>query len=166
MRVFVSVGTDRHPFDRLVEWAEAWAVKNPEDDVLIQNGYSDPPRAARSVELLTHDEMTRELAAADVLVLSAGPGAVMAARRAGRRPIAVPRRSDLGEHVDDHQRAFVEHMDSRGLAWAASNAESLDCLLRRARTEPGQFRCDPPPAGPPAAVARFAEVAELVARDR
>jgi UDP-N-acetylglucosamine transferase subunit ALG13 len=45
--------------------------------------------------------MTALLRAADLVVTHAGVASIVDAVRAGHRPIVVPRRQHLGEHVDD-----------------------------------------------------------------
>ena len=51
-RLVVLLGTDVHPFDRLVTWADTWATQHPADEVVVQHGYTDPPRVATAVRLL------------------------------------------------------------------------------------------------------------------
>ena len=40
----------------------------------------------------------------------AGAGIISAALAAGRKPIVVPRRAALGEHVDDHQHQLASKL--------------------------------------------------------
>jgi len=46
--VFVTVGTDHHPFDRLCAWADAWvsAARHPEIPWFVQSGTSRAPATA------------------------------------------------------------------------------------------------------------------------
>ncbi|HEV7862459.1 MAG TPA: hypothetical protein VGR20_07150, partial [Acidimicrobiia bacterium] len=46
--VFVTVGTDHHPFDRLCNWADAWVTeaRHPEVPWFVQSGTSQPPARA------------------------------------------------------------------------------------------------------------------------
>lgn len=66
---------------------------------------------------------------ADVVVTHAGVGSALAAMRAGRRAIYVPRRRRHGEHVDDHQVEMARELNRRGLVLAreadAITAEDL-----------------------------------------
>lgn len=127
--VVVTVGTDVHPFDRLVRWADQWALDHPDVEVLVQYGTSRPPHWATGRPTLPRAELLDAFAAADVVVASCGPGAVMDARRAGRRPIVVARRRDLGEIVDGHQADFAAHLDRAGLAHTVDTEVSLRALL-------------------------------------
>jgi len=139
MRVLVSVGTDVHHFDRLVGWADRWAQDHPDDVVMVQHGTSAPPTAAEGAELFGRAEMLERLECSDVVILSCGPGAVMDARGRGRFPIVVPRRPDLGEHVDGHQLVFARHLEQHGMASVAENESTFRNLLDQARREPDSF---------------------------
>ena len=123
--VLVTVGTDHHPFDRLVRWIDAWARGNPDAHVLVQYGTAAPPAVAEGRPLLPADEFRLAIERADAVVCAGGPGAIMETRAAGLRPIVVPRRAALGEHVDDHQRAFAEFMAARDAITLADDEVAL-----------------------------------------
>lgn len=127
--VVVSTGTDHHPFDRLVLWADLWALEHPADRVVVQFGTARAPRWAEGHASVDHAQLLRWFAAADVAVVSCGPGAVMECRRAGRIPVVVPRQRSLGEAVDDHQSAFARHLARQGLAVTAVDEPRLRSWL-------------------------------------
>jgi len=114
--VFVTVGTDHHPFDRLVRWVDGWLASGPADRVrcVLQYGTSTTPSRAEAREYLPYDELEALMGAATAVVCHGGPGSVMAARWRGKKPIVVPRRHGLGEHVDDHQVVFSRRMAKEG----------------------------------------------------
>src|SRR5207342_3032116 len=101
--VLVQVGTDHHPFDRLVAWADTWAGAHPDVEVLVQHGRSRAPDVASGSAFLDRDTLTGLLESADVVVSHGGPATISEARAAGHRPVVVPRDPGRGEHVDDHQ---------------------------------------------------------------
>ncbi|MGN5734320.1 glycosyltransferase [Arthrobacter psychrochitiniphilus] len=72
----------------------------------------------------------------DVVVVQGGPGSILDAREIGRIPIAIPRRADLGEVVDGHQKVFTEVMVQQGDAIMAESYEQLSAELERAIAEP------------------------------
>jgi UDP-N-acetylglucosamine--N-acetylmuramyl-(pentapeptide) pyrophosphoryl-undecaprenol N-acetylglucosamine transferase len=61
-------------------------------------------------------ELDAALDAADVVVSHAGAGSALAAIRAGRHPLLVPREATRGENSDDHQEHFARELANRGLA--------------------------------------------------
>jgi UDP-N-acetylglucosamine transferase subunit ALG13 len=124
-RIVVLLGTDVHPFARLVAWADEWAHDHPEDEVVVQHGYSSPPSEARAVRLLPPAELVSLIARADVVVTHGGPGTMSDARAAGHRPILVPRDPGRGEHVDGHQQRFAAWVEEKGLAAVARDVETF-----------------------------------------
>lgn len=136
----VSLGTDHHRFDRLVDWIDEWAARHAEVDVLVQRGTSRPPAEGTSVELMPWDELVAAMAQADAVVLQGGPAGIVDARSVGRLPIVVPRRPDLGEHVDGHQLTFARWMAERRQVLLAESAEELHRLLDEVLADPAVGR--------------------------
>jgi UDP-N-acetylglucosamine transferase subunit ALG13 len=145
--VLVTVGTDHHPFDRLVRWVDVWARRNPDARVLVQHGTAAPPTVAEGRTLLPADEFRRAIDRADAVVCAGGPGAIMETRAAGLRPIVVPRRAALGEHVDDHQRAFAMFMAARGAITLADDEVALLAALDAVAADRDAFRVPPEDGG-------------------
>ena len=127
--VFVTVGTDHHPFARLVDWIDCWSHRAPHVRIVVQYGTAPAPQDVEGRAFVDPTEFRALLGEADAIVCSGGPGAIMETRAAGLRPIVVPRRSNLGEHVDDHQRAFADFMAQRGLVTLADDEPALDAAL-------------------------------------
>src|SRR5690606_7741132 len=124
-RVLVSVGTDHHPFERLISWIERWSNDQPDAAVFVQRGTSRTPHGVASEPLLPHAELCARMAAADCVIVQGGPGGIIDSLRAGRRPVVVPRRADLGEHVDNHQVAFARYLAERGEVELAQEEHEL-----------------------------------------
>jgi len=161
--VFVSVGTDHHRFDRLIGWMESWVPPAGVDiDVLVQHGFSRTPDRLPARAFLDAGELRSMVRSADVVVTQGGPGGIMDARRIGIIPIVVARSSRLGEHVDDHQIAFVRHMASLGDVVEVASESALHLALDAGVLEPDVYRTDPAPATAPQTIAAFAEVVERV----
>lgn len=131
--VFVTVGTDHHPFDRLMRWVDDWLEGGASDGVrcLVQSGTSKPPRMTEYDQYFGYQQMETFLSEASIVVCHGGPGTVTMCRWAGKRPIVVPRRHDLGEHVDDHQVVFARRIAAEGeIVLAEDQAAFADCLKR------------------------------------
>jgi UDP-N-acetylglucosamine transferase subunit ALG13 len=161
--LFVSVGTDHHPFHRLVDWVDNWLERQPGGAVtcLVQGGTSRPCRLGEFHQYLRYQEMQAAMLAAAAVVCHGGPGTIMEARALALVPVVVPRRSRLGEHVDDHQVAFANRLAAAGEIHLASTEPELHRLLDRALVDPSAFRS--PPAnghGASATVRRFGELVD------
>ncbi|WP_234347862.1 glycosyltransferase [Streptomyces specialis] len=167
-RVLVTVGTDHHHFTRLMTWIERWQADGPALNWTVQHGFTPPPAAAPGIEataMLPHGELQAALRQSAVVVCQGGPGSIMDARGAGRIPIVVPRRPELGEHVDDHQVRFSRRLDEAGLIRAASTEHDFRLLLTAALERPERFAARPEISELPETVRRFgALVDELMVR--
>lgn len=131
----MAVGTDVHPFDRLVTWADRLAADlDREVEMFVQHGHSRPARRSRCTPFLGYQRLRDEMEAASVVVTHGGPGTIMGARDAGHLPIVVPRDPRFGEHVDDHQKRFAALLASERRIGLADDYETLEQLVTDALT--------------------------------
>lgn len=138
--VVVMVGTDHHPFDRLMDWIEKWiAGRRGDVRCVVQHGSSRPPAGAECYDLIPHHELQKLLRDADAVVCQGGPGGITEARLAGRLPITVPRTARLGEHVDDHQVRFTRVLAEHGRIALVTSAEELAQHLDAALADPRRY---------------------------
>jgi len=161
-RILVTVGTDHHRFQRLVDWADSFAQRHPEHDVFVQYGTAVAPRHADRSSLLDHSQLQTEIARADVVVCHGGPATITDVRRSGLVPICVPRDPARGEHVDGHQIRFATRIAEAGLVDTCTDVAQLDAAVAAALSRP---RTDPAARADAAEGVRVlgARVAELLA---
>lgn len=158
--VVVSVGTDHHPFERLVEWTDQWAALHPDRKVFLQRGTSKAPENVVSADIVAHGELLRLFSTSIVVVSHGGPSTVMDARASGRLPIVVPRDPDRGEHVDGHQMRFADHLELHGLARLAGSEFEFRQLLDEAMEQPEAFRINEAEVDAPSGVVEFGSVVD------
>jgi len=155
--VVVVLGTDHHPFERLVRWADRWATRHPEHRVVVQHGHTRGPSTAEGVDFLDPQALSALLEQSDVAVTHGGPGTIMVARTEGRLPQVLARNPRLGEHVDGHQMRFARWAQDKGLVDIAPEVADLDrlvaCQLRSPTRVAGGVN------GQSEATARLAELA-------
>ena len=140
--VFATVGTDHHPFDRLVAWVDRWASLDKGRGAFVQHGTSRRPAVADSADYLTYQDMTQALVSASAVVCHGGPATIMEARRSGKVPIVIARRPTLGEHVDDHQMLFTARLAEREQIHLVEDEESLHDQIDRAVVDPLAFQLE------------------------
>jgi UDP-N-acetylglucosamine transferase subunit ALG13 len=149
-QIVVSLGTDHHRFDRLVDWIDDWlaGIPNP-PGCLVQYGASRPPRYADGVTRMPREDLLALYSEAAVVVVQGGPGSILDAREVGHLPIAIPRKPELHEVVDNHQAAFTQIMVLQGQAIGVQTKESLVAELEKALRDPSSVRTAPrvSPAG-------------------
>lgn len=141
-RVLAVVGTDHHPFDRLVQWVDDWA-EDRDVPTLVQYGSASPPQHAAGVRLLPHDRLGDLLRDATAVVCHGGPATIADARAAGHRPLVVPRDPRHGEHVDEHQILFAERLLQRGEIDLPRGREELWLRLDAVLADPQLLHLDP-----------------------
>ncbi len=156
--VVLSVGTDHHPFGRLVDWMVEWGRAHPEHKLIMQRGTVPAPEDFESHELIPHDQLRELFRSATAVVSHGGPSTVMDARMAGRLPIVVGRDPARGEHVDGHQLRFAAHLGHHELARVASTRDELFALLDEALAEPEAFQIPLQEIEASAGVAEFGRV--------
>ncbi len=135
-RIFVTVGTDHHPFTRLLDWIDDWAATRDDVDLVVQHGAAPPSRYGTNHELLGSEDLAAQYAAADLVVSQVGPGTIADANRAGHRPVVVPRDPALGEVIDDHQVAFGDFMAARGRCVSVQTRAALIAELEARLADP------------------------------
>ena len=134
--IFVTVGTHHQPFARLLGALGSL----PAEELVVQYGPGDPPAGvARAQAYMPFDEMMSCFRRAERVITHAGVGSILCATGEGHVPIVVPRRSDLREHVDEHQAELTRALERRGTVVALWNAERIAEVVAQA-----------PPRRPPA----------------
>ena len=138
MSTFVSVGNATQPFTRLLDAVCAASSRLPQP-VLVQHGAAAGFRceSCETVPFLDMEAYGRQMAQASLLILHAGAGSVIHAIRARKVPVVMPRRSGLGEHVDDHQLEFARELGRLGRIVVCEDAGHLDAAVAEALARQG-----------------------------
>jgi UDP-N-acetylglucosamine transferase subunit ALG13 len=108
--IFATVGTHEDPFDRLIAALDAL---DTDEEIVVQYGYSSPPKRCRGESMMPFDAIQDHMARARVVITHGGPASIMQALSHGKVPIVVPRQPQFGEHVDDHQVRFSKRVADR-----------------------------------------------------
>lgn len=125
--VFVTVGSQKFPFDRLLravdECVGSGAIPG---EIFAQTGTSlYEPRYYAWKPFLDHDEFAEKMAAADIVIAHGGTGAIVGALKQGKKVIAMARLARFDEHVDDHQEQVLRAFERAGYLLTCSDAQSL-----------------------------------------
>lgn len=143
--IFVTVGTTRFPFDRLLKAVDK-AVANFRGGgkLVIQKGtahYRFKYPNAEITSELTFEKMIHYFKKAKVVICHGGPTTVFLALKYGQnKPLVVPRSKKFGEHVDDHQIIFVKFLKKRGLAEAIFPNENLVLKIVKYLSRPEKLK--------------------------
>ena len=133
--IFVTVGMHTAPFDRLVRAADAHA-RSVVEEVVIQRGASRyVPVDARSFVFCDSAELERLMRRSRVVVCHAGD-TVLDALRVGRPVVAVPRRAEFGEVINDHQVEFAHALADSGQIQVVDDPARLSAAIDAAAQMP------------------------------
>jgi UDP-N-acetylglucosamine--N-acetylmuramyl-(pentapeptide) pyrophosphoryl-undecaprenol N-acetylglucosamine transferase len=124
--IFVTVGTHQHPFERLVD---ALGALDPAELVVQYGSAAPPPGVARAEAFMPFEEMLEHYRGAEKVITHAGVGSILCSTREGHTPLVVPRRPDLGEHVDEHQAELTRALEARGVVRALWDTAELAAAL-------------------------------------
>lgn len=133
-RVLVSVGTHEQAFQRLLDGVREIVPLFRDIEFVVQFGVGWWPATSKveAVPYFTHDDMRRQLLAADILITQASPGNIFSALDADTWPLVLGRSGTLREHVDDHQIHFASTVQRLGLG---INIEEIGRLSDRLSEE-------------------------------
>ena len=132
--IFVTVGTNEAPFDRLLR---AVGALSTDEELVVQHGSSAvvPANAARTFDFLLFDDLVREMRASRVVVTHAGIGSIMTALSCGRRPVVAARLVAHREAVDDHQLPVARRLEQAGLVTLVEDLSLLEEAVAKAGEE-------------------------------
>lgn len=113
--IFVTVGTHEQQFDRLIKKMDELKEQGIiQESVFIQSGYCTyEPKFCEWKQWLPYKEMQEKIQAAHIVLTHGGPSSFISVLQEGKIPIVVPRRTELGEHVNNHQVNFVRKVYER-----------------------------------------------------
>ena len=93
------------------------------------------------------DEFEHLVERADLLIIHAGAGSVIHAAHAGKVPVVIPRRQELGEHVDNHQLEFVQELEKTGKIVAVYDCGQLLQAIADAQSRQSEMNVNEHKAG-------------------
>lgn len=132
--IFLTVG-HQMPFDRLVRAVDEWAQGRERADVFAQIGEGDYwPSAFPAAPFLTPLQFEQRLEQASAIVSHAGTGTIIAALQLGKPLLVLPRRADLEETRNDHQRATADHFGGGGQVLVAPDEDAVGPMMDELET--------------------------------
>jgi UDP-N-acetylglucosamine transferase subunit ALG13 len=123
------------PFTRpLREIETAVTQKDITEPVVVQSGHTTYPSAhLRLVPFFDQQELERMYAQASLVISQAGVGSIMLGLKQGKKVIAIARRSEFDEHIDDHQEEILDVFAHTGAVLAWRGRGDLPEVLSRVR---------------------------------
>lgn len=133
--IFVAVGTQKFPFNRLLSQLDILIETGKlQEPVFAQIGHSGyTPKHYEAVPFLDKDAFDEQIAACDLLVTHSGVGSIMAAMKCKKPVVVVPRLAEYGEHVDDHQLEIALAFQQKNFVAVCTQINSLSDVILQAK---------------------------------
>ena len=131
MKIFVSVGTQKFQFDRLLMMVDKWEEKSDDvHEIFAQKGNSDyTPKWYKSTDFLDPESFLEYIKEADLIITHGGVGTIIKAIQNNKTTIVVPRLKKYSEHVDDHQLQIVESFSEMGYVLSYTDGDDFGELI-------------------------------------
>ncbi|MFQ6010411.1 MAG: PssE/Cps14G family polysaccharide biosynthesis glycosyltransferase [Candidatus Aenigmatarchaeota archaeon] len=129
--IFVTVGTPKYDFSRLIKKMDEVAKKK---NIFMQIGNTKyVPVNCKYKRFLSRKEFENRIKKSEVIVTHAGVGSIIDVLNAKKPIVVVPRRKKLGEHVNDHQMDITKEFEKRGLIIACYDVSGIEHSIRKSR---------------------------------
>lgn len=130
--IFVMLGTNPYPFDRLLSAVDRWAASSGEK-VVAQTGHTKLPVAnIECHDFVSHEQIKEWIRHADLVIAQGGFGSLRDCLVAGKPTIAVPRLPEYGE-CQDEQTEIVDVLSSEGRVIALGDVGELPQAIERVK---------------------------------
>lgn len=131
-------GTNPYSFDRLVKKVDETIARG--GDVFIQIGYTKyKPRNCKFTKFLEKTKLLEMIESADIVITQGGYGSMMDSIQLNKRVIAVPRKIELNECLDD-QNELVQYLESKKYVAGCYDIEMLEVLVNRCMNNEVKFK--------------------------
>lgn len=114
MKIFITLGLEWFPFDRLIYIADRLQKSHFRDyEIFVQTGRTELlPKHCKHKPMLTPIEFIDYINHSDIVVCHGGVGTVLSCLYNKKLPIVFPREGRFKEHVDNHQLEFCKRLKS------------------------------------------------------
>jgi UDP-N-acetylglucosamine transferase subunit ALG13 len=131
--ILVTVGTEKFPFNRLMEWLETLIERGflnlDQEEVIVQFGSSTVfPSGVRVYQLLPEAKFHELIRKSRLIIAHCGEGTLNVLETTPKPYLLVPRSQRFGEHVDDHQVEMAIALAGVGVPVAWSPADLVDFI--------------------------------------
>ncbi len=131
--VFVTIGTQKQQFDRLMKLLEnSKELKN--EDIVVQAGYTKYENENwKILDFIPAEEIENYMKQAEFVICHGGVGSIFTALRLRKKVLVVPRLEKYGEHINDHQLEICEQLEKEGYILYLKQDNDFDKLVRKVK---------------------------------
>ncbi len=132
--IFVTVGTQDVPFDRLIKSVEK-QIKNGniKEEVIVQSGCSKyTSNKMKIINYMDDYEFKKTMKQARIVITHGGVGSIIDALNMNKVIIACPRLAKYKEHTNDHQLQIINKFSNMGYLIPLKDLSKLENALQEA----------------------------------
>lgn len=132
--ILVTVGTERYPFDRLMQWLDQLVKQNlicpQQEEIIVQYGSCTITtiEGITTYSKLKVTDFHALVNRARIIVAHCGEGTLDLLASINKPFILVPRSHSFQEHVDNHQVELANQLAKQGVPIANSPKDLVDFL--------------------------------------
>lgn len=82
-------------------------------------------------QMKSEDEINNLIKQANFIITHGGVGSIMTSLKHGKKVIAVPRKSEYKEHVNNHQIQIIEEFNNNGSVIGINSVDDLEEAIKR-----------------------------------
>lgn len=131
--ILVMLGTQNNSFHRLLEEIEKLIVKKQiQEEVVVQAGYTKYEAENMKIfDLIPKQKLEEMQEKADLIITHGGVGSIISSIQKGKKVIAVARRHEYGEHVNNHQEEIVDLFDQKEYIIGINQVSDLENAMKK-----------------------------------
>ncbi len=143
--ILILLGTQDNSFHRLLEEVQGLIDKKViTEKVVVQAGRTKYESKDMEIHSLMPEEELKEIMKkADLVITHGGVGSIVMALKMEKKVIAVPRLSEFGEHINNHQIQIIETFNSQEFLIGITDLKELGNALEKAKEfKPKKFKSE------------------------
>ena len=130
--ILVMLGTQDNSFERLLKeiehLIETGIIK---EEVIVQAGNTKfRSNKMKIIDFVSQKELEEYINKASYIITHGGVGSITEALKQNKKIIAVPRKKEYKEHVNNHQMQIVENFDKQGYIIGIQDVEELERAIK------------------------------------
>lgn len=131
--IFVTVGTQKQQFIRLMKMLDN-SKELEQDEIIVQSGHTQYKSSKlKQIEFISPEEIEQYIDKAEIVICHGGVGSIFSALRKNKKVLVVPRLSEYGEHINNHQLEICEQLEKDGYILYVKNENDFDKMIRKLR---------------------------------
>ena len=130
--ILVMLGTQDNSFERLLKEIEHLIETGIiQEKVIVQAGNTKfESNKMKIIDFVSQKELEEYINKASYIITHGGVGSITEALKQNKKIIAVPRKKEHKEHVNNHQMQIVENFDKQGYIIGIQDIEELEKAIK------------------------------------